>query len=161
MYMYVLAAMALSLMAGRLALVWTQGSRARKLLERAMAALEAEAYEDAEKNLRKVVKLAPIWMPARLYHAQTLYKLNRFKEAETQFAMAAKLEPRNAEGHLHYGMFLAHALPEKRDEAIGCLEKAVSLDPHIRTKLAHAHLPEPLRGHDRVRALLAPSRDAV
>ena len=159
--MYVLGAVALSLMAGRLAFVWTQGSRARKTLERAMAALEAEAYEDAEKNLRKVVKLAPIWMPGRLYHAQTLYKLNRFAEAETQFAMAAKLEPRNAEGHLHYGMFLAHALPEKSDQAIGCLEKAVSLDPHMRMKLAHAHLPGPLRDNDRVRALLAPSEDTV
>lgn len=143
-----------ALMVTRLGFLWSKGHRARTAFQRGCQALEAGDWEEAEAALKRVVKLEPIFAVARRLLGRVLARRGALAEAEEQFRMAAALEPRNPDGYLDLGYFLALAQPSRESEAIDVLTKAVELAPGLRRTLATAAELEALRRHERFRRLI-------
>jgi tetratricopeptide (TPR) repeat protein len=150
---WLIAMGAVTLMAVRLGDVWTRGRRARRWWERAIDAYNRGDLAEAETAFRKVVRLAPIWAPARYNLAGVLLQRGDLDEAEEQLRMATKLEPRNGEMHRDLGIFLAHYRQDRADDAIESLEKALKYAPKLREELAQAQSLDHLREHERFRKL--------
>ncbi|MBI5092143.1 MAG: tetratricopeptide repeat protein [Candidatus Hydrogenedentes bacterium] len=154
---YLGIALAVVLMAGGLAAKWSTGYRARKAWRLGCEAFEAEDLSGAERQFRRCVKLVPIWTVTRRMLGRALARQGRFGEAEEQFRFAAQLEPRNGEGYLDLGFFLASCPPNRPDEALEMFSKALEYTPSLREALAGAEQLGPLREDSRFLELLAKS----
>jgi len=149
-----IAAFAVGVLAFHLYRSFTMGRRVTALWESGAAAFERQAFDEAQRAFARVVKLSPSSAAPRRMLGRTLVALNRPNEAEPQFRLAADLEPRNGEGRLELGVFLALHRPGLADEAFAAIEQAFALDPNLRTAMASWPLPPRLREHPRLRALL-------
>ncbi len=109
--------------------------RAKRLWTRANEAIRANRFDEAEKILRKCVKLMPLLRPARIGLAAILARLGRLPEAEEQFKAVVMLEPRQAEGHLHLGYFYVTQFHDRDADAVAALCKAVEFDTGLRERL--------------------------
>jgi tetratricopeptide (TPR) repeat protein len=132
----------------------TRGPRARKLWDRGAAAYEQGRTEEALDAFRKLARMAPSWSPARRMYGVTLMQAGEPVRAEEELRLAAELEPRNAQGWLDLGTFLATRGSERHDEALDALERAVELAPRMREELDRIRLLESLHDDPRFRALL-------
>jgi Flp pilus assembly protein TadD len=119
-------------------------------------AFERGDMEVAVKAFRACLRNAPTWVPARRLLGRALAAAHRIDEAEQELRLAAKLEPRNPEGHLDFAIFLARYAPDRADEAIDSLAEAVEHGPRLREQLAAIEPLAPLRDHPRFQALLSP-----
>jgi len=74
----------------------------------------AGRYEDAEEELRNVIKLNPDYAKAHNSLGSVLYNLNRFDEAEEEYREAIRINPDYAEAHANLGILLSEtARPEE------------------------------------------------
>lgn len=152
---YLGAAAGIAIMAWALIAKYSQGYRARNAWTQGMAAFEAGDITAATRHFQRCVKLVPVWtLPHRML-GRVLARQNLFTRAEEQFRFAAQLEPRNGEGYLDLGLFLATCPPERPDEALDMFEKALEFAPQLREILAGAPQLGPIRDHQRFKALLA------
>jgi len=119
-------------------------------------AFERGDMDAAAKAFRACLRNAPTWVPARRLLGRALAATHRVAEAEKELQLAAKLEPRNPEGHLDFAIFLAHYAPDRPDDAIDALAEAVEHGPRLREKLMSIEPLAPLRNHPRFQALLPP-----
>ena len=130
----------------RLGAVWSRGKRGTHWWRRGMAALEREELDEAFRAFGKVVKLIPEAAPAHRMLGRVLVLRGEYEAAEEQLRFGAQLEPRNPEGHADLGIFLAVCPPERPEEAIDHLGKAVELAPELGKLLGRdarlAHLRE-------------------
>ena len=155
MLQYLVAAVAFTIMAWALAAKWSQGYRARKAWNRGCQAFDTGDIPGAERQFRRCVKLVPVWTLTRRMLGRILARQGHFAEAEEQFRFAAQLEPRNGEGYLDLGLFLATCPPARPDEALDMFAKAVEFAPNLREILAGADVLGSLRDHHRFKELLA------
>lgn len=132
----------------------TMGRRVTALWESGAEAFEKQAFDEARRAFARIVKLSPSSAAPRRMLARALVALNRLDEAEPLFRLAADLEPRNGDGRLELGMFLALHRPGLADEAFAAIEQAFTLDPNLRNAMASWPLPPQLRDNPRLRALL-------
>ena len=84
-----LIALVVIVMIARLGFMWSKGYRARNAFRVGYQALEAGDLEEAERILRKAVKLEPISAIARDLLGITLARRGNAVEAEEQFRMMA------------------------------------------------------------------------
>jgi tetratricopeptide (TPR) repeat protein len=151
----ILIGVVVAVMVLRLGFVWSQGYRARKAVERGMIALEQGDFPEAEQALKRCVKLAPIYAPARRVLGRCLAAQQKYTEAEEQIRFASDLEPRNSEGHLELAVFLSRCPPQRFGEALDALEKAVEIQPELAKQLLAISMLEDLHGEERFQALVA------
>jgi tetratricopeptide (TPR) repeat protein len=109
----------------------------------------------AERSFRKCLRVAPESAVVRRMLATLLTRRDEREEAEQHYRMAADLEPRNPEGHLHLGLFLASSGAGRTDDAVDALAKAIELAPHIKDLLRSEPRFASLQGNARFEALLA------
>jgi len=145
-----------ALMVGRVATLWSRGYRARKAWTAGFEALKHGDVEAAEAAFRKCVRLIPSAAPAHRALGRILAHRGGFAEAEEHLQFATQLEPRNGEGHLDLGLFLAMCVPQRAEEAVDALAKAVEFAPRLREQLAAADALAGLRTNPRFRDLLEP-----
>lgn len=140
------------------AAMWYFASRRRRIVgkwKEGVAAFERGDMETAAKALRVCLRDAPTWVPARRLLGRALVAAHRIDEAEKELRLAAELEPRNPDGHLDFAIFLAQFAPNRPDEAIDSLVRAVEHGPMLRDRLANLEPLAPLRDHPRFQSLLA------
>ena len=82
--------------------------------------------ENAEKSLRRAVKIAPENVPARLNLGMLLGEMGKEKEAEKEFRAAAKADPESAQAAYNLCVVTSK---DRMDEAINWCRKATSLRP--------------------------------
>jgi len=138
----------------RFAAMATKGRRAVRWWNRGIQAIEQADYDSAEQALRRCVRLSPISAPARRLYARALMSHGKIREAEHEVRMATQLEPRNADGFLDLGFFLSACAPERNEEAVEALEKAVALAPNLRGVIAQDERLRPLHELPRFQALV-------
>ncbi len=131
-----------------------QGSRIQALWAQATRAYEGGDYHTAITGFDAAVRMSPTFAPARRMRGRTYMQLGEYAHAEEDFRMAAALEPRNAEGYIDLGFFLATCPPPREDEAIDAFESAVAYAPRMRNDLAQAPQLAHLRNHPRFAALV-------
>jgi Tfp pilus assembly protein PilF len=108
--------------------------------------------EDAEREYRTAVSLAPLSSSARNEFAGFLLDRGRAAEAQEQFAISAQVDP-NSEAQVNLGNFLAAAGDANRARA--AYSSAVAMSPFdsrahfglARLDEAAGHLPEALSGY--------------
>ena len=86
-----------------------------------------DAREQALVSARRAVELAPDLGMARTSLAYTLFRMGRWKEAETEFATAIELNPGYATGQQWYCVFLRGS--GRAAEAVDVCRRAVEADP--------------------------------
>ena len=155
MSIHVGVAILLSIILLRWAVGYWRQSRLKHWWRKGQAALEVHDFVAAEVALRECVRLAPIYAPVRRVLGRVLAHRHKLQEAEEHLRMGAELEPRNPAGHLDLGLFLAMTNPERIEEAIDALAKAVECDPDLRGALSNEARLMHLRQHKRFRELLA------
>ena len=138
----------------RTAVMRSHGPRARKWCERGVKALDQNAVAEAQYAFGKMVRLQPIWAPGRRLLAQAHIIAGDFAAAEEHLRFASDLQPRNQDGHMDLGMFLAICPPQRPDEAIEAFAKAVELAPSLVETLAAEPRIGHLRGHQAFRRLI-------
>jgi len=138
----------------RFTAIATKGRRAVQWWNRGVQAVEQGDYDAAERALRRCVRLSPISAPARRLYARALISRGKIREAEHQVRMATQLEPRNGEGFLDLGFFLSACAPERNEEAVEALEKAVALAPNLRGVIARDERLRALHELPRFQALV-------
>lgn len=129
--------------------------RVKGWCEQAQQAMETRDFPAAEKALKQCLEHAPLWVPGRLARAALLAETGQFDEAEKEFVLAANLQPREADGHLHLAVFYAGQHPPKIEPGIEALRKALDCAPNLRGKILHDVRWEPLRQAPQWRALEA------
>ncbi|HPO15233.1 MAG TPA: tetratricopeptide repeat protein [Candidatus Hydrogenedentes bacterium] len=109
--------------------------RANRLWARANECIQGDNFDEAEKILRKCVKLMPLLLPARIGLGSVLARLGRLTEAEEQFKAVVTLEPRQPEGYLHLGFFYVTQFQDRDADAVASLCKAVEYNAELREKI--------------------------
>lgn len=128
--------------------------------KRGMEALKGRDFAAVNEAFHYIVKKRPGWAMARRMLARGLAGVGRHDEAEREFRLAAQLEPRNPEGHIDLAVFLVSVAPERREEALSCIEAALGVAPDLRTAIATLPQLRPLHSHPRFRDLAGlPSLD--
>lgn len=133
-------------------------SRRRRIVSKWKEGAEAFQRGDMEaaaKALRACLRLEPAWVPARRLLGRALVATHRIDDAEKELRLAAEMEPRNPDGHLDFAFFLARFAPDRPDEAIDSLARAVEHRPLLREQLLNLEPLAPLRNHPRFQSLLA------
>lgn len=133
--------------------------RAKKLWNRANECIRAENFAEAEKILRKCVKLMPLLQPARIGLASILVRLGHLPEAEEQFKAVVMLEPRQPEGHLHLGYFYATQFKNRDNDAVAALCKSVEYNAELREKIWNDPRLLRLRGNPQFKECLADTKN--
>jgi tetratricopeptide (TPR) repeat protein len=114
----------------------TTAAKALQLDESNAAALNALAdikkgldwdLEGAEKEQRRALELSPSHLLTRLWHADTLSRMERHDEALSESARAVALDPVSAISHNNRAMLLWRA--RRYDEAIREAQVALDLEP--------------------------------
>jgi len=149
-----IALIGVGLIVWRFADVYTRRRRVQALWERGVKAYETRNLEEAYTLFARTVKLVPTAAVFRRMLGRTLMDLERLEEAEQHLRLAADLEPRNPDGHLDLAFFLASRAPDRPDEAIDSLTRAVECSPEVRRALAEPGPFASLRQHPRFQALL-------
>ncbi|MBM3290835.1 MAG: hypothetical protein FJY92_11855 [Candidatus Hydrogenedentes bacterium] len=134
------------------AFAW-QRRRVRAAWTRGMAAYEQRDFDAVREAFGFVVKKNPGWASARRMLARGLAGLGNHAEAERELRLAAQLEPRNAEGHLDLAVFLASLERARHEEAVSCIETALSVAPDMRAAVATLPQLRSLHAHPRFRDL--------
>jgi cytochrome c-type biogenesis protein CcmH/NrfG len=119
----------------------TRNWRVRRWFDRGVEALNTGGREDARKAFERVLKLQPLWSPARRILARIYADEGRYDEAEKHFRLACEFEPRNADSLLELAWFLAiFKGPHGEQQAGDVLRKAISLAPRLLE--THREAPE-------------------
>ena len=153
------AVLALGVIAYHLYRNHTMGRRLTGLWDSGLQAFERRAFDDARRAFARIVSLTPSSAAPRRMLARTLVALEQEDEAEQQFRMAAALEPRNGDGQLELGVFLAVHRPALAEEAADAIEQALSLAPELRDVVATWRLPPQVLRNARLRAFFPASGD--
>ncbi len=82
--------------------------------------------ENAEKSLRRAVKIAPGNVAARLNLGMLLGEMGKEKEAEKEFRAAAKADPKSAQAAYNLCVVTSK---DRMDEALAWCRKAAALGP--------------------------------
>jgi len=93
-------------------------------------------WEGAESEFQRALELDPKAVNTRQWHAVTLAKIGRFKEATAERAIAKELDPLSLPVATSLGDILRYA--RRHDEAIEELRRATDLEPSF--KFAHVGL---------------------
>jgi Tfp pilus assembly protein PilF len=109
----------------------TRGRRARLRFQRGLEAYQRGDWPNAERDLKKVVRMVPSAALARRVYGRVLAQVGDTDQAEEHMRFATQLEPRNADGLLDLAIFLTAYRPKMRDEALALLEQVVELDPKL------------------------------
>ncbi len=89
----------------------------------------AASYEEAVKCYEEAVRILPYFAPAHAELGGMLFKLGRFKEAETHLRTALTYLPDLAEAHSSLGQVLAQE--GRIPEALAAFERTVQLKPDL------------------------------
>jgi Flp pilus assembly protein TadD len=100
--------------------------RLKKWVEAARRATDEKRFEEAEKALRRCLKLAPMWTPARTGLGWVLGQQDKLGEAEEQIKMAAELHPKEAAGHFNLALFYLSFFPDRREDALAALQQGAT-----------------------------------
>jgi tetratricopeptide (TPR) repeat protein len=113
----------------------------------ALAAIAIDDNETAERAAREAVRLAPIWAPYHVVHAQALLGLGRHEDATGAAEQARELDPESADAAAI--LAAVYALRGRHDRAREAAAEALALDPsadHAHTSAGFAALA---RGDDK------------
>ncbi|MBI3117225.1 MAG: hypothetical protein HYZ00_00965, partial [Candidatus Hydrogenedentes bacterium] len=92
----------------------------------------------------------------RLRLADVLTQMGQLSEAEEQYKMVAAPQPRIASGHFVLGLFYAMHQPERRDDALAAVKKALELQPEMKKLLVEHYAQfKALHDHPEFRALVS------
>lgn len=127
--------------------------RLRRWWERADEACRNHDYDAAEQALVKCVAVMPLWVPARTLLGIVHANQGKIAEAEEHLKMASALQPRKPDGFVQLGLFYAAHFPDRADDAIDAVAKAIEYDPELSTALAADPRLEGLRQYPRFRAM--------
>lgn len=119
--------------------------RLKDLWDVAQAAIKDGRMEEAERALRASLRLLPLLVVARRALGAVLAKQGRVEEAAKELNLAAELQPRKPEGYLDLALFYVQFQPERADEAVAALAKAVEFAPELRGEIAREPRFAPLR----------------
>jgi len=100
---------------------------------KATAYYYAKRYEEAELELREVLRINPDLAEAHNNLGVLLYNLERYEEAEDEYREAIRIDPDDAAAHNNFGNLLKDL--ERYDEAGKEYGEAIRIDPD----LAEAH----------------------
>jgi len=89
---------------------------------------EEYLWVEAESELRRAIELRPNYAWAHVTYSRLLLRMGRFREAQTQVALAEKADPVSSEVLLT--AIWLHCALRQFDAALIKLEKATSLDPN-------------------------------
>ena len=97
-----------------------------KLVAEGIAENKAEKWPKAIAALQKAVKLRPDAVASREL-AKALYATDKLEPARMQLEKATKIDPRDADSFLYFGMVLADL--DRKAEAKRAYERFLSLEP--------------------------------
>jgi len=109
-----------------LALLKKNEAKALPHNSRGLAFQQLGEYEEAEKDFKEAIRLAPSADKPHINYGLLLQHEGRFKEAVFQFAEAVKLSPSNL-GYLYLGQALQRT--NRLHEAIGAYQRALAITP--------------------------------
>ena len=148
----------LALLVAILVLRWGFGSwrvqHLRRWWHKGQAAMNGANLVAAEAAFRECVRRAPIAAPAHRALGAVLARRGKLTEAEEHLRFAADLEPRNPDGFIDLGFFLATCVPNRAEDAINAFASAVASAPNLRKLLSEEPRLGPLRRYERFRKLL-------
>ena len=84
-------------------------------------------YDDAEREFKQAVSLNAGSATARLWFAEFLLELGRFREGEEQFQRARELDPLSV--RIHFDAAATFWFQRQNDNALAELEKVLAVDP--------------------------------
>ena len=116
-------------------------------------ALQTGDLVRAQAALKKCVALMPLWTPPRVLLGVVRARQGDLSGGEAHLKLAAEFHPRQPEGYLQLGLFYASFCPEREDDAINALSKAVEYAPELRESLAHEPRLARLRRHPRFKEI--------
>jgi tetratricopeptide (TPR) repeat protein len=93
------------------------------LLESGLELMKKKKYEKAHEKLARAAELESADPTIRFHLGRSLYRLERFDEAERLFEAIVKAEPGNKEGRYYYGVILNNF--GRHEEALRELEEAL------------------------------------
>lgn len=148
----VLQIAAIALLIGGMVAMWSQGYRSRRLFKRGLAHLDANKPAQALTVFESVVKMQPLWSPARRILARLYAQAGRVADAEKQLTLVTQFEPRNAEALVELGLFAIHyGGPAGIEKAYAHFTQARGLAPRIFDSLGTEKEFEALRTHPKFR----------
>ena len=128
--------------------------RLKRHWKQSQEALQADDLPRAEAALKKCVALMPLWTPPRVLLGVVRARQGDLPGGEAHLKLAAEFHPRQPEGYLQLGLYYATFCPEREDDAINALRKAIEYAPELRERLAHEPRLARLRHHPRFQEML-------
>ena len=133
--------------------LWTR-RRLHRFWNEGREALEAGDLSAAEAAFRRCVRMVPTAAAFHRMLGTVLAGQGKLEEAEERLRFGADLEPRNPAGLVDLGYFYALYHHDRDEDAVEAFEKALTVEPELREKLADEPRLAALRDNERFRLLL-------